>query len=255
MRADPMPLYHRIYLALRERIQRSEFDPDVPMPSELELSRAYSVSRVTLRRTLERLEQEGLILRQRGRGTFARPPSQAGAVRADVSGLVENLIAMGLSTDVEVLEFGYAPLPLDIAVEMGEPPATMAQRAVRLRSLKGTPFSHATTWVREDIGRSFNAEDLARTPLLRLFEMAGVEIAGAAQRVTASAADYAVAGHLGVDVGTPLLAIRRVVKDSAGRAVEHIHALYRPDMYAFELNLTLGEGPDGTLWRATPRAL
>ncbi len=255
MFADPTPLYYRIYLVLREQILEHRFDPNVPMPSELELARAYSVSRVTLRKTLEHLEREGLILRQRGRGTFARPPAATGAVQADISGLVENLIAMGLSTQVKVLEFDYGPMPPDVAVDMGVPAGTIAQRAVRLRSLKGKPFSYAVTYVREDIGRTFDAEDLTRTPLLRLFEMAGIQIAGAQQRVSASAADYVVAEVLGVDVGAPLLSIKRVVRDSDGSAIERIRALYRPDMYEFELNLSLGDGPDGTVWRPSQKIL
>lgn len=255
MLADPTPLYHRIYLVLREQILDKKFDPGVPMPSELELASAYSVSRVTLRKTLELLEREGLILRQRGRGTFARPPVGTGAVQADISGLVENLVAMGLNTQVKVLDFDYVPSPPDVASDMGVPPGTIAQRAVRLRSLRGKPFSYAVTYVREDIGRTFDAEDLAKTPLLRLFEMAGVTIAGAAQRVSASAADYAVADFLGVDVGAPLLCIKRVVRDKDDNTIERIRALYRPDMYEFELNLTLGEGPDGTVWRPTQSIL
>lgn len=249
MLADPTPLYHRIYLVLREQILDQKFDPNVPMPSELELAGAYSVSRVTLRKTLELLEREGLILRQRGRGTFARPPAETSAVQADISGLVENLVAMGLNTQVKVLDFEYLPTPPDVAADMGVPAGTVAQRAVRLRSLKGKPFSYAVTYVRADIGRTFDADDLAETPLLRLFELAGVTIAEAAQRVSASAADYTVAELLGVDVGAPLLCIKRVVRDKDGHAIERIRALYRPDMYEFELNLTLGEGPDGTVWR------
>lgn len=204
MPVDPTPLYHRIYLVLREQILNQRFDPNVPMPSEIELANIYSVSRVTLRKTLEILEREGLILRQRGRGTFARPPSGTAAVQADISGLVENLVAMGLSTDVKVLDFEYVPTPSDVAADMGVPAGTLAQRAVRLRSLRGKPFSHAVTYVREDVGRTFDAVELAQTPLLRLFEMANVVIAGAAQRVSASAADSVTAELLGVDVGASL---------------------------------------------------
>lgn len=255
MLADPTPLYHRIYLVLREQILDRRFDPAVPMPSEMELASAYSVSRVTLRKTLELLEREGLILRQRGRGTFARPPAGSGAVQADISGLVENLIAMGLNTQVRVLEFDYVATPPDVASDMGVAAGTIAQRAVRLRSLQGKPFSYAVTYVREDIGRTYSAEDMTKTPLLRLLEMANVTIAGATQRASASAADYAVADLLGVDVGAPLLCIKRVVRDKDGHAIERIRALYRPDMYEFELNLTLGEGPDGTVWHPSQNML
>ncbi|MGR3742594.1 MAG: GntR family transcriptional regulator [Pseudooceanicola nanhaiensis] len=254
-RQDPTPMYHRIYLVLREQILAHRFDPGQPMPSELDLAQAYSVSRVTVRKTLDHLEAEGLILRQRGRGTFARPPGGTSAVQADISGLMENLLAMGLKTTVKVLDFDYVPMPPDVARDMGQPAGTVAQRALRLRSLKGKPFSYSLTYVREDIGRTFQAADLERTLLLRLFEAAGVEIAGAEQRVSASAADHIVAEALGVDVGAPLLAIKRVVRDRDGSAVERIRTLYRPDMYEFELNLTLGDGPDGTVWHPSQTML
>ncbi|WP_020039344.1 GntR family transcriptional regulator [Salipiger mucosus] len=246
---DPTPLYHRIYIVLREQILGHRFPPDRPMPSEPELSRTFSVSRVTLRRTLERLESEGLIRRERGRGTFATPPAQAAAPQADIRGLVDNLLAMGLRTRVEVLAFDYAPAPHDIAQDMKIAPGTVVQQATRLRSVDGIPFSHAITHVPEDIGRTFEAEDLTRTPLLRLIEASGARISGAHQRVTASAADAEVAALLQIGVGAPLLCITRVVRDADGRALERIRALYRPDMYEFELDLAPDKGPEGTTWQ------
>ncbi len=252
---DPTPLYHRIYMVLREKILDHAFASDRPMPSELELARNFAVSRITIRKTLERLEREGLILRQRGRGTFATPPAGRPSVHADVSGLVENLLAMGMRTRVTVLEFGYVPVPPNVADDMDLAPGTIVQKAIRLRSYKDRPFSYAVTYVPEEIGRTFDAGDLMKTPLLRLFERAGVKVAGAYQRVSARAADSTVSPLLDVEIGSPLLCITRVVRDQDNRVVERIRALYRPDQYEFEINLTLGQGPEGTLWRPIPAAL
>lgn len=252
---DPTPMYHRIYVVLHDQIQSGHFDPDKPMPSEKELARIFSVSRVTLRKTLERLAREGLILRQRGRGTFARPQRVANPVQADVSGLVENLLTMGVTTTVKVLAFAYVAIPADVAGDMGVEEGTLGQYAVRLRKLKGRPFSYAKTYVREDIGRTFTAEDMAETPLLRLFERAGVEIGGANQKIYARAADTTVADHLGVAIGSPLLCIKRIVRDESGSAVEWIKAFYHPDMYEFELNLSLRQAPNGSLWQPSQSSL
>ncbi len=248
---DPTPLYHRIYLVLRERLLEGAFPPDRPMPGEVELAASFGVSRVTLRKTMERLEREGLIRRERGRGTFALLPAEteAQATRADIGGLVENLLAMGLRTEVEVTEFGYEPMPPDVAVAMKLAPGATAQKAVRLRSYEGAPFSYATTYVREEIGRTYTAEDMVETPLLRLIERARARIAGARQSISASAADPRVGALLGVDVGAPLLSVTRVVFDETGIGIERIRALYRPDRYAFELDLTPNAGPGGTEWR------
>ena len=251
----PMPLYHRIYVVLREKILDHAYPPDTAMPSEVEFAKQFSVSRITIRKTFERLEREGLILRQRGRGTFATPPVGRSAVQADVSGLVENLLAMGLRTKVSVLDFAYVAASPAIAEDMGLATGTIVQKATRLRTYKNTPFSHAVTYVPEEVGRTFTESDLVKTPLLRLFERAGVEVASAYQRVSARAADSTVAPLLEVEIGAPLLCITRIVRDQSGRVVERIRALYRPDQYEFEINLSLGQGPDGSLWRPIPAAL
>lgn len=253
---DPTPLYHRIYMVLREGIQDARFPTDQALPSEIELARQFSVSRITIRKAFERLQREGLILRQRGRGTFPTPPPGGHQpVQADVTGLVENLLTMGLRTSVKVLELEYVPATTEAATDMGLRPGTIVQKAVRLRSYKGKAFSYAVTHVPDDIGRTYSADDLELMPLLRLFERAGIVVAAAYQRVTARAADPGVAQLLEVDVGAPLLCINRVVSDQEGRVIERIRALYRPDVYEFEIKLTIGAGPDGTLWRPSPAAL
>ena len=112
------------------------------------------------------------------------------------------------------------------------------------------------TYVPEEIGRTFDAGDLMKTPLLRLFERAGVKVAGAYQRVSARAADSTVSPLLDVEIGSPLLLHHTAwCVDQDNRVVERIRALYRPDQYEFEINLTLGQGPEGTLWRPIPAAL
>jgi GntR family transcriptional regulator len=252
---DPTPLYHRIYMVLKEKIRDHAFPIDRPMPGEVELARQFGVSRITIRKTFERLEREGLILRQRGRGTFATPPAGKLPVQVDVRGLVENLLAMGLHTTVRVLEFGYEPAPPAIAAEMGIEPGAIVQKAVRLRSIDQRPFSYALTHVPEDVGRTYTESDLVEGPLLRLLERAGIEIAGGYQRVSARAADSVVAPLLDVEVGAPLVSVLRLVRDRSGRTVERINALYRPEHYAFEIELTLHEGPQGTLWRPAAAAI
>ena len=72
--ADMVPLYHRVYVVLLQRITGGSFPDGSPMPGEDELAAGFGVSRVTIRKAIERLEREGLVLRQRGRGTFPLPP-------------------------------------------------------------------------------------------------------------------------------------------------------------------------------------
>jgi GntR family transcriptional regulator len=97
-----VPLYHRIYLLLLQNIIDQTFPPDHPMPPEADLCRQMGVSRITLRNALGRLEQAGLVHRQRGRGTFpsAKPPATPPSLHATL----RNQASLALRTKVQVLE-------------------------------------------------------------------------------------------------------------------------------------------------------
>ena len=89
------------------------------------------------------------------------------------------------------------------------------------------------------------------TAVLKLLERGGVQINDAHQSVTAALAGPDVAEALEVAVGSPLLSLRRVVRDIDGRGVEYLAALYRPDMFRLDMTLTrVGSGNSGH-WEPT----
>jgi GntR family transcriptional regulator len=244
----PTPLYHQIYTILRDDIVSGRYPAGTILPSEFELTRDYGVSRVTAKRALNDLAAEGLVSRERGRGTVVRYEAAVPPLRSSVEGLLENLLAMGLATEVRLLEFDYVPATTEVARALGVEAGATVQRAVRVRSLEGEPFSHLTTHVPAAIGRSFSREDLASEPLLRLLERCGVVVSSARQTITATLADARIAALLKVQIGAPLLAISRVVFDQGGQAVEYITGLYRPERYQYQMTLNRIEGADHKLW-------
>jgi GntR family transcriptional regulator len=248
MSQDVLPRHHQIYVVLRQQIMEGFYPPDQPMPGEHDLSTMFGASRITLRRALDRLENEGLVLRRRGSGTFPLPVTSPAPIRANLRGLFENLLAMGVKTKVRLIEFSYITSPADIAQLLEIPPHTVAQKAVRVRSHRGKPFSHLTTYVPEDIGRSYQQLDLAAKPLLQLLERAGVKVSRADQVITAKLADVSVAPLLELDVGAPLLCVKRQVRDQNDRIVEYIEALYRPDLYEYHMTLSRTPGSDTLIW-------
>jgi len=246
--ASPTPLYHQIYLILRDEILSGERPRGALLPGEKDLIEIFAVSRITAKRALNELAAAGLVVRERGRGTRVRYEGPTPPIRSSVEGLLENLLAMGLKTEVRLLEFDYVPATEEVARALHCEVRTPVQHAVRVRSLEGAPLSHLTTYVPEDIGRSFDARDLARTPLLALLERCGVVVTSAEQTIAATLADSRVASLLGVAVGSALLRIRRVVHDQAGRPVEYITGLYRPDRYQYRMALSRVEGGERKIW-------
>jgi GntR family transcriptional regulator len=234
----PTPLYHQIYVVLRERIMSGVYGFGRVLPGEQEISGTFGVSRITAKRALNELADGGFVKRERGRGTRVIHRPAVPPVEASVEGLLENLLTMGLETEVDLVDFGYVRADAEVAGALGCAEGAVVQRAVRVRHLDGAPFSHLTTHVPEDIGRSFSRDDLASKPLLALLERSGVVVGRAEQIISATLADAAVSRALGVEFGAPLLSIRRMVFDEAGRAVEFISALYRPDRYQYRMSLS-----------------
>jgi GntR family transcriptional regulator len=251
----PTPLYHQIYLILREQIADGSAVADATLPGEQELTRLYGVSRITAKRALDELAAEGLVVRERGRGTRVRAMPPVPPLHASVEGLLENLFAMGLKTEVALLDFGYVPASAETANALDCTAGRIVQRARRVRSIGGEPFSHLVTFVPEAVGRTYTRRDLAAKPLLALLERSGVRVSRAEQVISAKLADAQVAPHLGVEIGSALLKITRIVRDQNDRPVEYITGLYRPDRYQYAMTLSRVQERRGNVWSVDlPRA-
>ena len=248
----PTPLYHQIYMILRNKILNREYVEGDLLPSEDETSRAFDVSRITAKRALNDLAEEGLVVRERGRGTRVIWKGVTAPMKANVEGMLENIMAMGLETEVTLLSFDYVKPTEAVMAALGCQPDDAVQWAVRVRHLEGEPFSHLVTWVPEAVGRNYSREDLASTPLLSLLERSGVQVTRAEQTLTAIAADAEVAALLEVELTAPLLKIQRVVYDQLDRPVEFITGLYRPDRYQYRMNLSrVQANPGQKSWSPT----
>jgi GntR family transcriptional regulator len=238
----------QVYLILRDRILSGAFGFGAKLPTEHELAEYYSVSRVTVRRALGELARERFIERRRSAGTRVIYRPAPAPITADISGVLANIADMGRRTAVKLLSFDYVPAAGAVAKALGVGPDQMLQRSVRVRAIDRVPFSYLTTHVPESVAVTFTKQELASRPLLELLERAGVNVEHARQRIGAGLATPDVAQALEVRAGSPLIELVRVVCDQSGRAVEHLHALYRPDRYAFEMDLVRSGAAETKTW-------
>lgn len=246
---SPLPLYYQIYLRYKQLIRSGQIAKGERLPSESAIEAAIGVSRITAKRALDELANDGLVRRERGRGTTVIHDNAPTSVSADISGLVDSLVAIGESTTVETLAFDYVAAPAAIAHDLEIVPGTTVQRVERRRLKDGSPFSYIITYIPEDIGRTFGIEDLATRPILSLVEAAGHRIHAADQAVSALDAPPAIATRLHVPENSALLHIRRVVRNSERRPVQHLEVFYRPDMYRLNMSLTrVQPGDGGEIW-------
>jgi len=241
----PLTKYHRIYLVLREQLEEGLFANG--LPSEFALSSKFGVGRVTVRRALEHLVQDGLIVREAGRGTrpltaaerHGRHRAQAAATPdSRLSGLLGSIVSASRSTSVKVLEWRLIRASENMAVALQIAPGAPVRKIVRRRSTKAGPVSHITAYLPEHLMRGTKRSQLAAQPLLQLLQESGIELGRTRQTVSAQPADAEVATQLGVAIGTALLSVRRLLYDASETPVQLLHGLYRPDRYEYQMELS-----------------
>jgi GntR family transcriptional regulator len=251
----PLPKYHQVYLVLREQLHEGKFSQGVP--SELALMQHFSVARVTVRRALAQLAQEGLISREPGRGTrsllrrnnpHSNKETSNQTHKAQLTGLLENLVSMGLRTSVKVLSIARIPAPLDISSSLQIHQDEFVQKAQRVRFTKEGPLSHITTWVPEAIASGFGKKELESKPILVLLEESGVKVGRAQQSISAKLADANVSQHLEVAIGSALLSVNRLIFDIDDKPIQWLHGLYRPDRYEYQMQLSRVGSIDAKVW-------
>ncbi len=243
----------QVYLVLRDRILSGAVAFGAKFPTENELAALHGVSRVTVRRALGELARERLIERRRARGTRVIYRPSPAPVTADISGVLASLADMGRRTTVKLISFDYVAAEGAAAQALGLGSDQLLQRSVRVRSVDGAPFSYLTTHVPESVSVTFSKQELGARPLLELLERAGVKVESARQRISAILATREVAEALDVRIGSPLIELVRVSFDQRGRGVEHLHALYRPDRYAIEIDLARSGATDTKAWSPVVR--
>jgi len=245
---NPTPRYYKIYRLLKQAIENGQYDHQEAMPGENVLAETYQVSRLTIRRSLDLLQSEGLVERRQGSGTFPLARNVATQpLSADINKLVAHLNKMGSGTQVRLLSFEYETASQMAAHQLELPASSKVQKAIRVRYHDDKPFSYLITYVPEDIGRSYTKDDMTQQPLQALLKGLGIKLGSAEQAFTATAADAHHADALDVGISSPLLCIKRLTRDTQGRPIEYLIAVYNPERFEYRMALSnkRSKGIDG----------
>ena len=217
--------YRTIADELRRRVSDGTYAAGRLLPSEAEYGVEFDASRVTVRRALELLRDEGLVDARQGFGWFvaAAPLRQSLGRLATIEG---QLADGGIRPERRMLEFAFERASREVKSVLG---AEQVLRVRRLNLADGEPFAVVTVWCRSDLGQHLSRADVERSPF---YELLDVPLKGATQTIGADAADGDSARLLQVPVGSPVLRCTRVTTDTDGRAVllsEHVFPAHRTE--------------------------
>jgi GntR family transcriptional regulator len=217
--------YQSIADDLRRQVTSGALAAGRLLPSEADLGDTYGASRVTIRRALEVLRDEGLVDARQGFGWFVSvaPLRQSTAQLGTIEG---QLIESGIKPERQILEFAFESASADIGRILD---TRDVLRVKRLNLADGEPFAVVTVWCRADLGQHLSRADVERSPF---YELLDIPLAKATQTIGADAATKNDARLLGVPPGSPILRCRRVTSDAHDRAVlvsEHLFAAHRTE--------------------------
>lgn len=237
-RKDAIPLYHQIYLTLRDEILSGKRVTGTLLPTEHQLAEMFAVSRITARRALDELAQHAFVERRRRTGTRVIYKSAMKPIEANLEQTVEALLAFGQDTRVRVLSVSEVASDAAAADALRLAVGAPVVRAVRLRTLDGEPLGQIVSHIPATVARGrIDRAALQSQPILSTIRDLGHKIVGGWQTVSALSADPALAATLDIETRAAILQVERVVTGEGDAPLLHTVASYRADRYRISFDL------------------
>ncbi|MDN5715891.1 MAG: GntR family transcriptional regulator [Janibacter sp.] len=232
-RASPVPLYHQLAEQLTAAIDDGRLQPGDPFENELALAARLTLSRPTIRRAIQEMVDQGLLVRRRGLGTTVA--NRKVHRKARLTSLFDDLEAEGREPRTEVIDIEMgtderAAAALDLE------PGTEMLSIVRVRSAGDQPLAIMHNWL-PPVHSEITREALQEQGLYALLRKRGVKPVVAQQSIGARMPTAAERRALGLRSGQPVLTMTRMAFDAAGSAIEFGDHAYRAQDYTIDLML------------------
>jgi GntR family transcriptional regulator len=234
---SPLPLYAQVEAIIASSIADGTFPSGSRLPNEDELVERFTVSRTTIRQTIQNLIRRGLIEIRRGKGTFVTQPKITQEF-TELSGFVEDMQSLGRQASARVLDKQIVPASESIARQLALTTGALVVRIQRVRLADKAPLSFDETYLPREIGEKIIENDLETEPIFSLLEQKyKVPLLEAEYRLEAVSADATVARALGVSVGSPIFLIERTSYSVGQQPIDYEKLYYRGDQIRFVTRL------------------
>ncbi len=233
------PKYYILKKVLEEKIENEEFPADEPIPSERELMEMYQVSRITVRKAVDELVNEGYLHKIQGKGTYVKTDERSSNLFA-ITSCTEDVVRMGMkpTKKVMVAELVYANAKRAKALEI-----TQEERVFMLGRIlfaDQEPLNYTVTFLPEKLFPGIDRHSFDRESLYQVLqEEYGVRLTKARRTIEAILARDEVAEYLDIEEGSPIILFRCVtygIVNGKEIPVENFKCYYRTDKFKFYID-------------------
>jgi GntR family transcriptional regulator len=238
LKTDRRPLHIQTYEHLLGLIENGDYEPGDQLPSEADLAAQLGISRPTLREALLNLEQDGVIVRKHGVGTFIAPGYgnllDSGLERLE--SILELAARQGMPTQMRGLNVEQVEAGEELAERLDVDPGTPITCVRRTILVKGKPAAYLVDYSPTEIlppealDASFNGSVLDL-----LIQRNGVRVREARSEITALTADAALAEQLGIEPGRALLLLTETLFTEDHSPIEFSRNYFVPDRFLFHV--------------------
>ena len=227
------PLYRQIAETFEQKIYSGELDLEDVLPTEQALQELYKVSRVTIRKALEQLENQGLVERIKGSGTYVKYHSaKHDAIK--LQGFDENITALGRIAGTKVIHFQLEQALPTIAKQLRIEVGTSIFSIVRIRTIDNEPEILDQSYMPLSLFPDLSVKVMESSKYHYVEQQKGYQISHSRQDVKPVLATTIVAKHLNVETNHPILRLRSVSELKTGETFEYSIQYLRGFQYRFE---------------------
>jgi DNA-binding GntR family transcriptional regulator len=233
-RSGPIPMYYQIAKRMREAIESGDLPSGGRIENELKIAEQLGISRPTIRRAIQELVDQGLVVRRRGIGTQVVRGRLAR--NFEISSLYDDLKLKDQAPTTKVLLHEEVVPPADVLTTLTLPAGTTVLHLRRLRYAEGIPFAILEDFLPPEF-LDIPGDALEKHGLYQLMRARGTTLRVARQSVGARVNTKEEAKHFGQKPSMPVLTMFRTVFDQSGRPVDYGAHAYRADLYSFDMTL------------------
>lgn len=249
------PLFQQIEDWIKEQIETGVLKPGDQIPSELEMVDRFLISRMTVRRAIERLAVSGVLYRIPGKGTFVAE-EKTPYTPATVSSFSTTMRSLGFDVGTKVLQLDTINASKDIARDLRIEPGEQVIRLKRLRYVNQVPAAMHLSFILFPKFSGLLQEDLTREPLSMVMDrVSGLRIIKSEDYVEATLARKEEADMLDVVEDAPLLLVRGIAFVEGEIPVRTTKAVYRGDRFRFYLGSDRRPSLEIRMQEGSPRTL
>lgn len=238
-RNDHLPLYIQLKNIIEDKIKEEDWEPGDIIPSEKELQQQFEVSRITVRQAIKELENEGLVKKKQGKGTFVSFPKLSHKL-PNLTSFTEDIESKGLNPESEIISIEKV-INAEVAEKLGAKSQTVFLNVRRLRLINGEAVGIHDCYLNTSILAQEAIKEIKdmnnETSLYDIIENYNINISHADETLEGGVSDPYISRLLGIKKDFPLLILERITYTDQNEAFEFVKMHYRADKYKYSIRL------------------